>query len=365
MIRVFKSRATKISRSFLFWILTCFAISISSAMAQEIYVSVQPGNCVNCTFHMYQLEQKKNVNRINVVMEERFAQSTDDIEELFEFSKNKKYHLVFSDSLYNHIADGETLPRIAVIKNGEEIYRTSLLKVDADRIDQMLSKPILSTDKENNPLCVPQLEGAQIKSVTSFNNKIIVGDLFNRWSVLTKKGQGFKSFKLGKDDRISLYQCLYQSEFDKKYPGVEVILSKFRNFKPQAGELINYQGRLFSLITIRDWEKKSETDTVIYMRSLICEWNTNTGKIKNLYRLSQTLNHKIEIGLHNIYTHDEHLFCTYRNPISHQFSLSQISLDEKKKEVEFVENIPIHLTFEYKRKGVDKYSELNLVSIDG
>ena len=328
---------------------------------QQVYITVQPGNCVNCTSKLYELHRLKNLNKINIVIQGRFQESKKDIEELYEFNSIKKFNIIYSDSLFETISKAQFFPELVAFNGaGSEIYRSVLTKINLKKIEQLFSNDAAEAPEANSPIC---MEGVNMEAGASFNTSAdlaIFQDVFNRFSFVSQKNPEIHSVKIQKDEYEKLYRFFYQTDFERKYPGVEIILEKFKSFKPQATNLFQYNGQLYSLIQLRDWEKTSATDTTIYIKTIVGEWDKTNSRIKKMYNLSPELNRIVQVGLHDIYVMNGKLGCKFADRVTDQFSFALVHLDDKTEQLVLDEKIPIALPSEYRVKNINPYMTWNI-----
>src|SRR5690606_37624875 len=97
--------------------------------AQKIFITLKPGNCLNCSSKIYELERTKNIESMTVIMESNYYSDSTEIEALFEFNSLNKVRVKYSDSIYNHLVSNRDYPELTIINNtGKVIYQKVLLE---------------------------------------------------------------------------------------------------------------------------------------------------------------------------------------------------------------------------------------------
>lgn len=105
----------------------CLAGFIISARGQQLYITFNPLNCVNCSMGLYALLREPEIPIMTIVFKEEDQENEEEWEETFEFSRFPKIQLIYEDSLFYALSKDDFESEIIIRNHAqEELYRALL-----------------------------------------------------------------------------------------------------------------------------------------------------------------------------------------------------------------------------------------------
>lgn len=111
-----------------------------NAPAQQLYITLNPLNCVNCSIGLYALLKEPGIPDICVTLKESCRENAADLEETFEFSRFPKIRLFYSDSLYQALSRESFESEIIISDDTHrETFRAMLKRFNIQTIRNIFS----------------------------------------------------------------------------------------------------------------------------------------------------------------------------------------------------------------------------------
>lgn len=334
---------------------------VSGKTNKTIYVTFNPGTCLNCSANLYSICELKEVEQISLIIPKMFQGDSTEMDEEYLFSKQSKLKLIFSDSLYQSKMKNENFPEIVIEDiNGKELFRKVLTIVKNDEFIGVLTGTKEKKQIPTQTFCIHSITKKNIANLYKLEHYLAQDGFINdQYYLVNLKDTIAQRIKIPDSDYAVIYKTFLKDSFRLKYPIIKDIFNSTPVWKPTITGLIEYKNSIYVLIEIKDYHPQGGEDTGIYGHAVLGKWDMKRGKFIEYYTVDKTVKDKAW-GPVKIYVVQSKLYGECLKKGTSDFRFFELSINEKLKTICFTQELPIYIPQLYAQLKVDEMEERNI-----
>lgn len=340
----------------------CSLKTVGATDTKNIYITFSPLTCLNCSANLYTICGLPEVKKITVLIPTMFQGDSTELVEKYEFNKQPKLSLVFSDSMYNSKVKNQAYPEIIIEQaDGKVLFRKVLTIAKNAEVAAILNDEKTSEIKvKREVVCIGSVIKKNPASIYKLDHYIVErGFIQGDYSLVNFKDTTAQKIKLQSEEYAKIYKVFLKDSFQYKYPALKDFFTNTPVWKPTIDGVIEYKNNIYAVINIKDYYYQGGEDTGIYGRVVVGKWDVKKEQFIAYYTIDKTIKDKAW-GPEKLYIVQSKLFGKFLKNNTNDFCFYELAINEKLKTIYMVKEMPIYKPQLYTQLNVASYYERNV-----
>lgn len=264
----------------------------SNFFGQNLYIFLNPNDCISCTAPLSLIEKINSNTKINIVSKSDDGRFISDYMKELNLDANR-YKLIVGDSLYNHFSVAAPESYCVYENYGEQIF-SFYLKLLPNFIDKINS--FYSMGEEQPLFYFDSLNLSNNLSVYSYLDELIIVDYVFQRIILKESENKFKVIE-GKD--VDIREIVAKSNLSiDSYTSLYPIMKQYNVHKLRFGKIYVNNEKIYTLATYM-YPYKYKNDTIIEPNYALLGFNSEGGLV-SINPISSSIKLKKGYSINNV-----------------------------------------------------------------